>query len=154
MVKKKVTSNHARKSRINAIFTTVVVILLIILVYSILTGWGITGRVTNGEVDFENKAPITGQATFSDFLRSFRWGSSDDDSSSGCDDDESSSLGGSGGGYSSLATTCTSITQYGITWKFGGVYECGQFINGDNWVKTDLSTGSVKIISIDPPDRK
>ena len=52
MVKKKVTSNHARKSRINAIFTTVVVILLIILVYSILTGWGITGRVTVGEVDF------------------------------------------------------------------------------------------------------
>src|SRR3989344_4646502 len=118
--KKKVTSNHARKSRINAIFTTVVVILLIILVYSILTGWGITGRVTVGEVDFENQAPITGRITFSQLLENvFGGDSSDDDSDNqACSGTGGGDSGTGEGGYSSLATTCTSIPQYEFTWYF------------------------------------
>jgi len=34
----------------------------------------------------------------------------------------------------SLAATCSSINQNGITWIFDHAYECGQFVNGDWWV--------------------
>jgi hypothetical protein len=39
--------------------------------------------------------------------------------------------------------TCTSVSQYGITWTFDRAYTCGQFVNGDWWV-----VGPVKITAI------
>lgn len=43
------------------------------------------------------------------------------------------------------AGLCKSITQFGITWEFDKNYDCGKFVNGDNWV-----IGPVKIIEISP----
>jgi hypothetical protein len=44
----------------------------------------------------------------------------------------------------------TNISQYGITWFFDKSYQCGQYANGDYWVKTDGSTNIVNIIRITP----
>jgi uncharacterized repeat protein (TIGR02543 family) len=41
--------------------------------------------------------------------------------------------------------TCSSVTQYGITWTFDKEYECGQFANGDYWI-----VGPAKITRITP----
>ena len=37
----------------------------------------------------------------------------------------------------------SSISQYGITWTFDKSYECGQFVNGDWWVKGPATVKSV-----------
>ena len=37
----------------------------------------------------------------------------------------------------------SSISQYGITWTFDKSYECGQFVNGDWWVKGPAVVQSV-----------
>lgn len=39
-----------------------------------------------------------------------------------------------------------SIAQYGITWEFDDLYECGQYVNGDWWV-----VGPVQVTSITRP---
>jgi len=54
------------------------------------------------------------------------------------------------GGSISTAATTRSVSQWGITWSFDKDYECGQFANGDYWVKTDSSTGRVVITRIEP----
>ena len=46
--------------------------------------------------------------------------------------------------------TCSSITQYGITWIFDRAVPCGQFANDDWWI-APASGSAVNIISIDPP---
>ncbi|MBI2449441.1 Ig-like domain-containing protein, partial [Candidatus Pacearchaeota archaeon] len=46
----------------------------------------------------------------------------------------------------STQTTCTSISQYGITWTFSSAVECGTFVNGDYWV-----VGPVTITGITKP---
>ena len=59
----------------------------------------------------------------------------------------------------SLAATCSSINQNGITWTFDQAYECGQFVNGDWWVvapvtitnKTPAWTGIDHGSMLDPP---
>ncbi len=43
------------------------------------------------------------------------------------------------------AFAATSVSQYGITWTFGGDFQTGQFANGDYWV-----IGPVTITSITP----
>jgi len=45
----------------------------------------------------------------------------------------------------STASSCSSITQYGITWTFDKSYSCGQFVLGDWWV-----VGPVKVTGISP----
>ncbi|MBI2449167.1 hypothetical protein HYV49_02630 [Candidatus Pacearchaeota archaeon] len=45
----------------------------------------------------------------------------------------------------STQTTCSSISQYGITWTFSSAVECGTFVNGDYWV-----VGPVTISSVSP----
>ena len=47
-------------------------------------------------------------------------------------------------------TAGNNISQYGITWFFDKPYQCGTFVNGDYWVKTDDSTGVVNVIRITP----
>jgi hypothetical protein len=42
--------------------------------------------------------------------------------------------------------TCTSITQYGITWNFQNPTTCGKFVNGDWWI-----VSPVKVVSKNPP---
>ena len=42
-------------------------------------------------------------------------------------------------------TTASSVSQNGVTWKFDGDYQVGQFITGDYWV-----VGPVTITMIDP----
>jgi len=42
-------------------------------------------------------------------------------------------------------TTCTSVSQNGITWTFDDSYECGQFFNGDWWV-----VGPLTVVSVSP----
>eukprot|EP01133_Synstelium_polycarpum_P007694 gene7694-9006_t len=49
------------------------------------------------------------------------------------------------------ALTCTSIQQYNITYTFNKAYTCGQFVNGDYWVKPSSKGGKVIINSISPP---
>lgn len=41
--------------------------------------------------------------------------------------------------------TASSVTQYGITWKFDKEYNVGKFITGDYWV-----VGPVKVVSVTP----
>lgn len=53
--------------------------------------------------------------------------------------------GGSGGG-STPGTFATSVTQWGITWRFADSEQVGQFANGDWWV-----LGPVSIVEISPP---
>ncbi len=48
------------------------------------------------------------------------------------------------------AETCTSVSQWGITWTFDAAYPCGQFINGDYWVTPIASDGRVRITEISP----
>ena len=45
------------------------------------------------------------------------------------------------------AGSCSSISQYGITWYFDKAYPCGQFVTGDWWV-----IGPVVIKDMDPKD--
>ena len=51
--------------------------------------------------------------------------------------------------FSMLSTaygeTASSVTQYGITWKFDKEYKFGKFITGDYWV-----IGPVKVVSVTP----
>ena len=47
-------------------------------------------------------------------------------------------------------TTCSSVSQWGITWTFDSDYPCGQFVNGDYWVTPAASGGTVAITSITP----
>ena len=59
-----------------------------------------------------------------------------------------------GGGVSAECiggvTVENNISQYGITWFFDKPYQCGTFVNGDFWVKTDDSTGVVNVIRMTP----
>ncbi len=43
---------------------------------------------------------------------------------------------------------CSSISQYGITWYFDGMYKCGKFINGDNWVKGPITLNKVTVTAV------
>jgi hypothetical protein len=53
--------------------------------------------------------------------------------------------GGSGGG-TTPGTFATSVTQWGITWRFADSEQVGRFANGDWWV-----LGPVSIVEISPP---
>ncbi|MCA8949832.1 MAG: hypothetical protein KDE27_10045, partial [Planctomycetes bacterium] len=53
--------------------------------------------------------------------------------------------GGSSGGGSG-AVLASSVTQWGITWRFAEPMPVGQFCNGDWWV-----VGPVEIVEIEPP---
>ncbi|HUC20452.1 MAG TPA: hypothetical protein VMR98_03090, partial [Candidatus Polarisedimenticolaceae bacterium] len=46
--------------------------------------------------------------------------------------------------------TCSSVSQYGITWTFDKTYPCGQFVNGDWWVALNAGDTGVKINTITP----
>ncbi|RIL08824.1 MAG: hypothetical protein DCC75_07945 [Proteobacteria bacterium] len=49
--------------------------------------------------------------------------------------------------------SCSSISQYGITWTFGSSYVCGQYITGDWWIKPNTPGGTVRVTNISPaPD--
>ncbi len=51
-------------------------------------------------------------------------------------------------GSQSASNSCKTISQYGVTWTFDKNYDCGQFYNGDWWVK-----GPVVITEVNPkPD--
>jgi hypothetical protein len=54
--------------------------------------------------------------------------------------------------YSSFAatTTCSSVSQYGITWTFDTTYPCGQFANSDWWVAPNSGGATVTITSMTP----
>lgn len=51
-----------------------------------------------------------------------------------------------------MAQMQSSITHHGFTWTFDMPYLCGRYLNGvgDWWVRRDLTTGTVKVISITP----
>jgi hypothetical protein len=53
-----------------------------------------------------------------------------------------------GDGSTTAPQTTTSISQYGITWKFAEPVEYGQFVNGDYWVVDP--GGGVRITEITP----
>jgi hypothetical protein len=48
------------------------------------------------------------------------------------------------------AASCSTVTQWGITWTFDSDYPCGQFENGDYWVTPKAPGGKVKITAMDP----
>lgn len=54
--------------------------------------------------------------------------------------------GGGGGGGGGTETLASSISQWGITWRFSQPKPVGQFCNGDWWV-----VGPVSIVEISPP---
>lgn len=54
--------------------------------------------------------------------------------------------GGGSGGSGSSATYASSVSQWGITWRFAQQRQVGQFANGDWWV-----IGPVSIAEISPP---
>src|SRR3989344_1777727 len=80
-----------------------IIIVLAVILYFLVNGWGITGRVTVGEGSFDrDDVPITGDVTFSEVLNNFfgRTSSDDDlDNQAGSGGQDS----GTGGGYGSLA---------------------------------------------------
>ncbi len=47
-------------------------------------------------------------------------------------------------------SSCTEISQWGITWKLDAAYPCGQFVNGDSWVTPTDPGGKVTISEITP----
>lgn len=53
--------------------------------------------------------------------------------------------GGGGGGGPAPGTYASSITQWGITWRFAEQEQVGQFANGDWWV-----LGPVSVVEISP----
>ncbi|HUC21064.1 MAG TPA: hypothetical protein VMR98_06280 [Candidatus Polarisedimenticolaceae bacterium] len=46
--------------------------------------------------------------------------------------------------------TCSSVSQYGITWTFDKTYPCGQFANGDWWVAPSAGEVNVKVTGMTP----
>ena len=48
------------------------------------------------------------------------------------------------------AGTCTSVSQYGITFSFTKAYPCGTFANGDHWVAPNAGETTVTITSMSP----
>ncbi len=62
----------------------------------------------------------------------------------------SSSSTSSSSSSSAEPTKCSSIEQNGITWTFDRIYTCGQYVNGDWWVKTEDTTGRVRIVAMSP----
>jgi hypothetical protein len=51
---------------------------------------------------------------------------------------------------SSPVTTCSSVSQYGITFTFNKAYPCGTFANGDNWVAPNSGDSGVVVSSMNP----
>jgi hypothetical protein len=50
----------------------------------------------------------------------------------------------------SADATCSSVTQYGITFTFNKAVPCGQFVNNDYWVTPAGADANVTITSITP----
>src|SRR3989344_7809393 len=80
-----------------------IIIVLAVILYFLVNGWGITGRVTVGEGSFDQDfVPITGDVTFSEVLNNF-FGRTSSDDDSGTQAGSGGQDSGTGGGFGSLA---------------------------------------------------
>ena len=49
-----------------------------------------------------------------------------------------------------VSVTCTSVTQYGVTFIFNKAYPCGTFANGDYWVSPNSGESNVVVTALTP----